>query len=389
MRDFMSIRRAVPGAQARRLGALILALGLLVALDPAPSQASVKSRLHDARGKLATLSSRLKKEEAQASILDSQLATIDQKIQQAVTRSAAIDAELNSVNGQIDDTQTKYDALRAQLDQMASDAFVQNPGGPLQTFLTAAVDSRSIGELTDRLEYASLVEQANVDLADQVASLDAQLSEQADRLNGLHHAQARLLGQLAAQRQQKNSAIASQQQLLASLDRSRTQIVALVAKLRKELKAQELAGIGETFQGNHNAPYGQWASLFLRYMGKPTCHNNMVVMVSWQVAEFTQAAWNPLATTHPMPGSTTFNGAGVQNYQSLAQGLAATKATIESGLTAYGYGRIVSALSSCSDPMVTARAIRASSWCAGCAGGEYVVNVVPKVEADYAVYASL
>jgi hypothetical protein len=114
-----------------------------------------------------------------------------------------------------------------------------------------------------------------------------------------------------------------------------------------------------------------------------------VAMVSWQVAEFTQAAWNPLATTYPMPGSTLFNGSGVRNYVSLGQGLDATRLTIRSGASSYGYGRIVSSLAGCADAMTTARAINASAWCHGCAGGTYVTGMVPKVEADYSTYAAL
>ena len=39
--------------------------------------------------------------------------------------------------------------------------------------------------------------------------------------------------------------------------------------------------------------------------------------------------------------------------------------------------------------MSTARAINASMWCRGCAGGVYVVNDIAKVEADYSLYAQL
>jgi len=111
--------------------------------------------------------------------------------------------------------------------------------------------------------------------------------------------------------------------------------------------------------------------------------------VSWQVAESTQAAWNPLATTHRMTGSTDFNSVGVQNYLSLAQGLAATGETLEFGWNVYGYGDIVRSLRACAPATVTARAINASSWCPGCVGGEYVLNVVPRVEADLGSYLGL
>ncbi len=111
-------------------------------------------------------------------------------------------------------------------------------------------------------------------------------------------------------------------------------------------------------------------------------------MVAWQYSEFTQAEWNPLADTLAMPGSTTFNSVGVQNYASLDQGLQATRYTLVNGPW-LGYGAILSELAACADPMTTARAINASMWCRSCAGGEYVVNDVPKVEANYDLYAQL
>ena len=176
--------------------------------------------------------------------------------------------------------------------------------------------------------------------------------------------------------------MASEAAALQQLDQTRTSIVALVARLAKRLRAEEISSIGRIFQGGAHATYGAWAGAFLNTMGVSGCHANMVAVVSWQVAEFTQAAWNPLATTYPMPGSTLFNGSGVRNYVSAGQGLEATRLTIRGGMDRYGYGRIVSSLAACADAMTTARAINASSWCRGCAGGTYVVGMVPKVEAE-------
>jgi hypothetical protein len=124
-------------------------------------------------------------------------------------------------------------------------------------------------------------------------------------------------------------------------------------------------------------------------MHLPTCRENMVLVVAWQVQEFTQAAWNPLATTHRMVGSTDFNSVGVQNYVSLEQGLAATQETLDYGTDIYRYGAIVDSLAACNDAMTTAEAVNASSWCYGCGNGTYLVAVVPKVEADYATYARI
>src|SRR2546428_119590 len=142
-------------ATARRLAAATLVLGLLVTFASTPSQASLKSRLHDAKARLSALTSKIKLEETQASALGSQLAAIDQRIAAAATRSAAIDAELASTRTQIAAAQTQYDALQAQLDQIARNAYEQGSAGPLATFLTAVLGSSSMGELSDRLQSPS------------------------------------------------------------------------------------------------------------------------------------------------------------------------------------------------------------------------------------------
>ena len=43
----------------------------------------------------------------------------------------------------------------------------------------------------------------------------------------------------------------------------------------------------------------------------------------------------------------------------------------------------------CADPLDTARAIAASSWCSAVAGGAYVVGIVPAVEASFETYYDL
>lgn len=125
----------------------------------------------------------------------------------------------------------------------------------------------------------------------------------------------------------------------------------------------------------------QWGALLLQRIGAPVCANNVVSVVAWAAQEGTTAGWNPLATTYGMPGSTRFNSHGVQNYASLEQGLEATVRTIEQGWSVHGYGAIVEALHRCARPIESARAIRASNWCAGCAEGRYVTGIVRAIKA--------
>ena len=160
----------------------------------------------------------------------------------------------------------------------------------------------------------------------------------ARELDGALAAQQATVQELRAAQEKQANALASEQAALAQLSETRDRIVSLIARLKQRVHAEDVAAVARAFQGADHVSYGQWADMLLHIFDAPTCRENRVVVVAWQVQEFTQAAWNPLATTHRMPGSTDFNGVGVQNFISLEQGLEATKETIQNGWDVYGYG---------------------------------------------------
>lgn len=165
------------------------------------------------------------------------------------------------------------------------------------------------------------------------------------------------------------------------LDRSaaeRRRELALVDALRGEPPATATGAVSRE----------AWATALLGRLQAPVCANNLVSLVTWQTAENTTAAWNPLATTMPALGATGYNSVGVENYPDMGAGLDATVATLQSGYRTQGYGWwIIYRLQQCADPTVTTTAINASNWCRGCAGGAYVTGLLPAVRADYAAYA--
>jgi len=167
----------------------------------------------------------------------------------------------------------------------------------------------------------------------------------------------------------------------------------LQARLDQLQKANERVGSSITrgfhVTGNAGAQtYGGWARLFLSALGAPDCGDNLLVVVAWEAQEGTSAAFNPLATTHVMPGATDFNSVGVKNYVSLEQGLQATVETLAGGSSSYGYGAVIDALRGCDSASGTAQWVNASSWCSGCGGGSYLVGLLPIVAQDYATYAN-
>ena len=134
--------------------------------------------------------------------------------------------------------------------------------------------------------------------------------------------------------------------------------------------------------------YEEWGDGFLSEIKAPTCESNRIVMLAWEANEGTAAVFNPLATTYFLPGSTKFNSSGVRNYISLAQGVKATRLTLENGAKSYGYQPIIDRLQACAPPLFTAKAIRASSWCSGCSSGHYVTGLIDDVRNGYKTYAA-
>jgi hypothetical protein len=134
--------------------------------------------------------------------------------------------------------------------------------------------------------------------------------------------------------------------------------------------------------------YEGWAGAFLRRLEAPACQENLLVVVTWQTAESTEAAFNPLATTRDMPGATELNSVGVKHYVSLRQGLDASRDTLLLGAESYGYGAIVDSFRRCAAAGATARAINASAWCRGCVAGAYMTGLVPIVASSYEEHAA-
>jgi peptidoglycan hydrolase CwlO-like protein len=375
-------------SRARRVFAVLLAC-LIVAGSTVASFASLSSRLSAAQRELSTLTHRIQAQEAQARTLHDNVVVLDGQIAQATARAAQIADELATTRSDISAATAEAGRLQRRIDGVARSLFMQGAGSPQGAVLGSLLSSTSFADFQDRLAYATAIGNASQDMAVKVANAKAALAVQAAQLRSLRDEQQRLLARLASARTAAATDLAAERAALAGLAQTKTRIVSLIGTLHKRIRAQELAAVGTAFQGSGHVTYGTWAGLFLRTMGVSGCQANRVAIVSWQYAEFTQAAWNPLATTLPMPGSTTFNASNVQNYPSLGEGLAATKATIDQGLGSFGYGAIVAALGRCAPAITTASAINASSWCAGCAGGTYVVGDVPKVEANYALYAAL
>jgi hypothetical protein len=373
----------------RRLLALCLAASAVVT-GVATSHASTAGRLDRARARLQALSGEIAAQSK--AVQDAQSAAADAETRAAETDQALVPLIVHRVEvaQRVSEVQAELDAAQQQFNDAVVQAFIAAPGvQPGADTFAAVLDANSFEDLQDQLAFGEAAANVRAKAIQDVTALDQRLTAQGSTLDALITAAQDVRARRDAALQEQQAALVREQQAMDALNKARTEIVALIDHLRAKLAPKEVQDVAQAFQGDHNISYGSWANAFLQVMGAPRCHANLVVSIAWQAQEGTQADWNPLATTHVMDGSSDFNSVGVQNYRTLAQGLEATKETIENGWQQYGYGAVIRSMRDCADPLDTARAIAASSWCSGCAGGQYVIGIVPAVEASFETYSNL
>ena len=71
-----------------------------------------------------------------------------------------------------------------------------------------------------------------------------------------------------------------------------------------------------------------WEHQLLSAMGRASTKPRVEFLRAWADCEGGSARFNPLNTTLRVPGSSSYNSAGVQHYEDRLQGLAATLLTI-------------------------------------------------------------
>jgi len=88
---------------------------------------------------------------------------------------------------------------------------------------------------------------------------------------------------------------------------------------------------------------GAWGRDLAIALGNPAPSRAIIRWISaWTVGEGTRARFNPLATTYDLPPNTAFNGVGVRNFETRAQGIEATVRTLRGNHP--GYSDIVAGI---------------------------------------------
>ena len=363
-----------------RLKAVLALLAAAASLQPLPA-ATQETNLDDARKRLTRLENRIKGEEANASRLARQLRDLGSSLTREQGDLTEIRTNLAQTSTRVAQTRSRLDDLRSQIRERARNIYKH---GRLE-MVGVLLGADTFSAFVRRISYASALAERDKTLVLQMRSQQAKLEQILAYQTRLENVQHTTVDRLARRRDLITDVFAKQQAVLADLAQTRGQALDLVERLESQLSAAELRSIKRVAGRGMTVSYGDWAEAFLAAIGAPVVRDNLVAVVAWEASEGTQATWNPLATTMPMPGATVYNSHGVRNYKTMKQGIDASIKTLSR--PGHGYEKILDSLERAPEAMETGKAINASDWCRGCANGSYVIGIIPAVEKYYDRYA--
>lgn len=142
---------------------------------------------------------------------------------------------------------------------------------------------------------------------------------------------------------------------------------------------------------------GGWQEAFLKSIGAPVTQTNLTFLTEWFNEEHGSSGttgeplgglYNPFDTTLKAPGSTTLagNSAGVQNYQTPAEGIAATASTIEES----AYANLLAALRNPNSTVSSLQSAEAASpWGTWGSYPSTAPSNVPSVSTEGTLYSTI
>ena len=360
-----------------RTGAVLCGLAMLAVL--APTRAQAQSDLDAARKRLVALESSINGGQASVRRLQTQMRSLAADVSRESGNLAEVRNNLGATKAKLAETKGRLTSLQGQIHLRAQEMYKR---GPVHV-LGIVLGSENLSDFVGRVTYVGRIVRRDSQLVLETRRIEAELEGLRAHQEQLERTQANTVTTLQARQDALTEVFAQQQAELAKLASAKAEALRLIGQLEAQLgdlgRLRRVAGTGMTIS------YGEWAESFLATLGAPVVRSNLVVVVAWEAAEGTQATWNPLATTMPMPGATTYNSHGVRNYSSKEEGIQASILTLRR--PNHGYEAILDSLERGAEAMETGRAIQQSDWCRGCAEGGYVVNLIPAVERYYDRYA--
>lgn len=211
--------------------AALLAGATFVGAAPASGQSSVDDKRQEARevaARLDELSARYERLQDRSNAAQAQLAEVEGNITQAEARLA--------------DTVEERDQRKAELQTYAVDAYL---GGPDNSALTVAVDSRNEREMPLRLGYLDTVTGNRTQLIEDLAATEEDVADRVAELRESRQDAADLVDQINQSAADAQQAIDEQEQLQSQID---SELAALIEQQRAEEAAARQAEIDAAAQ---------------------------------------------------------------------------------------------------------------------------------------------
>jgi murein DD-endopeptidase MepM/ murein hydrolase activator NlpD len=170
--------RAFPIALRACTIALALIAGLLTPV-PAPAEAApTAQQVHDAKTRVDALVQQMQQAQATLDSINRSLQAATVAVDKQEAALEKIRAQLLATQASLDLNQAHYDAIMSQLNQRATQAFMDGPASNLGFILGAT----SMGDLSDRIEFVSVIAENDAGLAQDVANTKSQLQSELDAL---------------------------------------------------------------------------------------------------------------------------------------------------------------------------------------------------------------
>jgi len=236
----------------------VLGIVVLAAIAPGAG-ADTKKDLKKAEQELAALVGKINDEQHQLDALTEQLDSAQADLNKAAaaidsaqSNFALLEGKVMAIRHAYDQARARYRRVRDQLNDRARQAYEEGPAAEF----TWLLGSQDVGDLSDRVEFIGRLAEDDATLASDVqnqanalqarrSDLQDLLAQQADQITELDD-QRRLLDAKFNDQQQL---VDQQQALVASLDSERSRAAELVTKLKKKLKAEELAAARAAIHG--------------------------------------------------------------------------------------------------------------------------------------------
>ena len=199
------------------------------------ADASTRTQLQSARGRLHALEARIASQRTELDRLRAQA-------QAAADRAAAAQAQLADTRGRQEITKTelsraehRLEGLQERLDARARTLFMNGP----QNMIGVVLNSNSLGEFEDRVEFAGAAYQADADLANHVENAATLLEQKERLLRSLEQRQLSAVQELQRQEAAVAQQLKEQQALYSGLASDRADLVGLVGDLSHKLSFEQ------------------------------------------------------------------------------------------------------------------------------------------------------